>query len=258
MRTGRPKAELIVSAEERATLERWVRRGNSAQALALRAGIVLDCASGMSNTVVARRRRVSKQMVGKWRTRFVRHRVAGLLDEPRCGAPRTVEDGQIEAVIVRTLESLPRDATHWSTRAMAEASGLSHMTVQRIWKAFGLEPHRSEKFKLSTDPQFVEKVRDICGLYLNPPERAVVLCVDEKSQIQALDRTQPILPLLPGTPERATHDYKRHGTSSLYAALDLATGKVIGSLHNRHRAIEFHKFLRLIDREVPAHMTVHL
>ncbi len=181
MRTGRPMAELVVSAEERATLERWVRRRSSAQALALRAGIVLDCASGLSNTVVARRRRVSKQMVGKWRSRFVRHRVAGLLDEPRCGAPRTVEDAHVEAVVVRTLESLPRDATHWSTRSMAEASGLSHMTIQRIWKAFGLEPHRSETFKLSTDPQFVEKVRDIVGLYLAPPERALVLCLDEKT-----------------------------------------------------------------------------
>src|ERR1700745_815661 len=224
MRTGRPKAELIVSAEERATLEQWVRRAhagqapvrrrNSAQALALRAGIVLDCASGMSNTVVARRRRVSKQMVAKCRTRFVRHRVAGLREEPRSGAPRTVEDGQIEAVIVRTLESLPRDATHWSTRAMAEASGLSHMTVQRIVKAFGLEPHCSETFKLSTDPQFVEKVRDIVGLYLNPPERALVLCLDEKTQIQALDRSQPVLPMRPGQADRRSHDYLRHGTTS--------------------------------------------
>jgi transposase len=258
MRTGRPKAELIVSAEERATLERWVRRRNSAQGLALRAGIVLDCASGMSNTVVARRRRVSKQMVGKWRTRFVRHRVAGLLDEPRCGAPRTVEDGQIEAVIVRTLESLPRDATHWSTRAMAEASGLSHMTVQRIWKAFGLEPHRSETFKLSTDPQFVEKVRDIVGLYLNPPERALVLCLDEKTQIQALDRSQPVLPMRPGQAERRSHDYLRHGTTSLFAALDAKTGKVLGDMHRRHRSVEFRKFLDSIEAAVPDGLDVHL
>src|SRR5271157_2976161 len=197
MRTGRAMAELILSAEERSTLEGWVRRRHSAPALALRAGIVLDCAGGLTNTVVARRRHVSKQMVGKWRSRFVRHRVGGLLDEPRCGAPRTVEDAHIESVLVRTLESVPRDATHWSTRAMAQASGLSHMTVQRIWKAFGLEPHRSQTFKLSSDPQFVEKVRDIVGLYLHPPERAVVLCWDEKTQIQALDGSQGVLPCVP-------------------------------------------------------------
>ena len=258
MRTGRPMAELIVSVEERATLEGWVRRRKSAQALALRAGIVLDCASGMSNTTVARRRRVSKQMVGKWRSRFMRHRVPGLLDEPRCGAPRTIEDEQVEAVIVHTLESLPRDATHWSTRAMAEASGLSHMTVQRIWKAFGLEPHRSETFKLSTDPQFVEKVRDIVGLYLNPPERALVLCLDEKTQIQALDRSQPVLPMRPGQAERRSHDYLRHGTTSLFAALDAKTGKVLGDLHRRHRSVEFRKFLDSIEGAVPAGLDVHL
>jgi transposase len=258
MRTGRPMAELKVSAEERATLERWVRRRSSAQALALRAGIVLDCASGISNTVVARRRRVSQQMVGKWRSRFVRHRVAGLLDEPRCGAPRTVQDAHIEAVIVRTLESVPRDATHWSTRAMAEASGLSHMTVQRIWKAFGLEPHRSETFKLSSDPQFVEKVRDIVGLYLNPPERALVLCLDEKTQIQALDRSQPVLPMRPGQAERRSHDYLRHGTTSLFAALDAKTGKVLGDLHRRHRSLEFRKFLDSIEAAVPDGLDVHL
>jgi len=251
-------AELKVSAEERATLERWVRRRSSAQALALRAGIVLDCASGMHNTVVARRRRVSQQMVGQWRSRFVRHRVAGLLDEPRCGAPRTVEDAHIEAVIVRTLESLPRDATHWSTRAMAQASGLSHMTVQRIWKAFGLEPHRSETFKLSSDPQFVEKVRDIVGLYLNPPERALVLCLDEKTQIQALDRSQPVLPMRPGQAERRSHDYLRHGTTSLFAALDAKTGKVLGDWHRRHRSLEFRKFLGSIDAAVPEGLDVHL
>jgi len=258
MRTGRPMAELIVNAEERATLERWVRRPKSAQSLALRASIVLDCASGMSNTTVARRRRVSKQMVGKWRSRFVRHRVAGLLDEPRCGAPRTVEDAHIEAVIERTLESVPRDATHWSTRSMAEASGLSHMTIQRIWKAFGLEPHRSETFKLSTDPQFVEKVRDIVGLYLAPPERALVLCLDEKTQIQALDRSQPVLPMRPGQAERRSHDYLRHGTTTLFAALDAKSGKVMGGLHRRHRSVEFRKFLDRIDAAVPAGLDVHL
>lgn len=250
--------ELVVSTEERATLERWVRRRSSAQALALRAGIVLDCASGMSNTAAARRQRVSKQMVGKWRSRFVRDGVAGLLDEPRCGAPRRIEDEQIEALIVRTLESTPRDATHWSTRSMAESSGLSHMTVQRIWKAFGLEPHRSETFKLSTDPQFVEKVRDIVGLYLSPPERALVLCLDEKAQIQALDRSQPVLPMRPGQAERRSHDYLRHGTTSLFAALDAKTGKVVGGLHRRHRSIEFRKFLDTIEAAVPTGLDVHL
>lgn len=258
MRTGRPKAELVVSAEERNTLEGWMRRRTSAQALALRAGIVLDCAGGLNNTAVARRRRVSKQMVGKWRERFVRHRVAGLLDEPRCGTPRKIDDGQVESVIVRTLESKPRDATHWSTRSMAEASGLSHMTIQRIWKAFGLEPHRSETFKLLTDPQFVEKVRDIVGLYLDPPQRALVLCVDEKTQIQALDRSQPVLPMRPGQAERRSHDYSRHGTTSLFAALDAKTGKVLGDLHRRHRSVEFRKFLDSIEEAVPAGLDVHL
>ncbi len=254
MRTGRPMAELILSAEERSTLEGWVRRRNSAQALAWRAGIVLDCAGGLTNTVVARRRHVSKQMVGKWRSRFVRHRVGGLLDEPRCGAPRTVEDAHIESVLVRTLESVPRDATHWSTRAMAQASGLSHMTVQRIWKAFGLEPHRSQTFKLSSDPQFVEKVRDIVGLYLHPPERAVVLCRDEKSQIQALDRSQPVLPMRPGQAERRSHD----GTTSRFAALDAKTGKVVGKLHRRHRSQEFRQFLDRVEAAAPAGLEVHL
>ena len=258
MRTGRPMSELVVSGEERATLESWVRRRTSAQALALRAGIVLDCASGMSNTGVARRRRVSKQMVGKWRSRFVSQRVAGLLDEPRCGTPRKIEDDEVESIIVRTLEAVPRDATHWSTRSMAQASGLSHMSIQRIWKAFGLEPHRSETFKLSSDPQFVEKVRDIVGLYLDPPERALVLCVDEKSQIQALDRSQPILPMRPGQAERRSHDYVRHGTTSLFAALDAKTGKVVGDLHRRHRSLEFRKFLDSIEASVPAGLDVHL
>jgi transposase len=250
--------ELVVSGEERATLESWVRRRTSAQALALRAGIVLDCAGGMSNTVVARRRRITKQMVGKWRSRFVSRRVAGLLDEPRCGTPRKIEDNQVEAIIVRTLESVPRDATHWSTRSMAQASGLSHMSIQRIWKAFGLEPHRSETFKLSSDPQFVEKVRDIVGLYLDPPERALVLCVDEKTQIQALDRSQPVLPMRPGQAERRSHDYVRHGTTSLFAALDAKTGKVVGDLHRRHRSLEFRRFLDSIEDSVPTGLDVHL
>jgi transposase len=258
MRTGRPIPELTLREEEREVLEQWVRRRSSAQALALRARIVLDCASGLTNTAVAGRRQVSKQMVGKWRSRFVAQRLQGLLDEPRCGAPRTIQDAQIESVIVRTLESTPKDATHWSTRSMAKESGLSHMTIRRIWNAFGLEPHRSETFKLSTDPQFVEKVRDIVGLYLNPPDRALVLCVDEKAQIQALDRSQPVLPLRPGQAERRSHDYRRHGTTSLFAALDTKKGKVVGRLHRRHRSVEFRKFLDRIDAAAPAGLEVHL
>ncbi len=197
-------------------------------------------------------------MVRKWRSRFAEYRLDGLIDEPRPGKPRTITDEQVEEVVVKTLESTPKDATHWSTRSMAREVGLTQSAVLRIWQAFGLQPHRQETWKLSKDPQFVAKVRDVVGLYLNPPERAVVLCVDEKSQIQALDRTAPILPLLPGTPERATHDYKRAGTSSLYAALDITSGQVIGSLHARHRAIEFKKFLQTLDREVPDELDVHV
>jgi len=247
-----------LSADERARLEAWSRRRSTAQALALRSRIVLAAADGLSNSEIVERESVSRPTVAKWRNRFADSRLEGLLDEPRPGRPRTVTDEQVEAIVITTLESKPKDATHWSTRSLAAHLRLSQNAVWRAWQAFGLQPHRQEKFKLSTDPQFVEKVYDICGLYLNPPERAVVLCVDEKSQIQALDRTQPILPMLPGTPERATHDYKRHGTSSLYAALDLATGKVIGSLHQRHRAAEFLKFLKTIDQQVPAHLDVHL
>ena len=225
-----------------------MRRGRgarkTAQALALRSRIVLGAAEGLSNLEIAERERVSRPTVTKWRNRFAERRLEGLLDEPRPGRPRTVTDEQVEQIVTTTLETTPKDATHWSTRSLAAHLGVSQDAVWRTWQAFSLQPHRQEKFKLSTDPQFIEKVYDICGLYLNPPERAVVLCMDEKSQIQAIDRTRPILPMLPGTPERATHDYKRHGTSSLYAALDLATGKVIGSLHERHRAIEFHKFLQ--------------
>jgi transposase len=201
---------------------------------------------------------VSVATVRKWRNRFAKDRLDGLTDEPRPGRPRTITDAKVDEVIIKTLETTPRDATHWSTRSMAREVGLTQTAVHDIWTAFGLRPHLQEKWKLSADPQFVAKVRDIVGLYLNPPERAVVLAVDEKSQIQALDRTRPILPMLPGTPERATHDYKRHGTSSLYAALDLATGKVIGRLHSKHRAVEFKKFLQTIDREVPANLDVHL
>jgi transposase len=258
-RTGRPKALLALTVGEREQLERWARRPNSAQALAQRSRIVLACAEGVSNQVVARRERVTPQTVGKWRARFVERRLDGLVDEPRPGQPRKITDEQVERVIVKTLEQAPPDGgTHWSTRQMAAATGLNQTAVSRIWRAFALQPHRVEHWKLSKDPLFVEKVRDVVGLYLDPPERAVVLCVDEKSQIQALDRTAPTLPMLPGTPARATHDYKRSGTSTLFAALEVASGRVIGSLHARHRAIEFKTFLARLDAEVPAELQVHL
>jgi transposase len=244
--------------EERARLEAWTRRRTSAQALALRARIVLLAAEDLRNTEIAARLGIQRNMAARWRSRFAAHRLDGLTDEPRPGRPRTVTDEQVERVIVKTLETTPKDATHWSTRSMAREVGLTQSAVLRIWKAFGLQPHRQDTWKLSKDPLFIEKIRDVVGLYLNPPERAVVLCVDEKSQIQALDRSAPILPMLPGTPQRATHDYKRSGTSSLYAALDLATGKVIGRLHSRHRAIEFKRFLATIDREVPTELDVHV
>jgi transposase len=244
--------------EERAQLQAWARRRSSAQALAQRSRIVLLAADGLKNVAIAARLGVHRPMVTKWRNRFAEQRLDGLVDEPRPGRPRTISDDQVEEVIVKTLETTPKDATHWSTRSMAAEVGLSREAVGRIWRAFGLQPHRRETWKLSKDPQFIDKVRDVVGLYLNPPERAVVLCVDEKSQIQALDRSAPILPMLPGVPERATHDYRRAGTSSLYAALDIATGKVIGALHARHRAIEFKKFLQTLDREVPDELDVHL
>jgi transposase len=247
-----------LSDEERAELEAWTRRRTSAQALAQRSRIVLLAAEGLKNTEIAERLGVSRNMVTTWRGRFAEHRLEGLLDEPRPGRPRTIGDDKVEEVVVRTLETTPKDATHWSTRSMAREVGLTQSAVLRIWKAFGLQPHRRETWKLSKDPQFIAKIRDVVGLYLNPPERAVVLCVDEKSQIQALDRTAPILPMLPGTPERATHDYKRSGTSSLYAALDITSGQVISRLHSRHRAIEFKQFLQTIDREVPAELDVHV
>jgi len=251
-------APLDLTDDERAQLEAWTRRRTSAQALALRSRIVLLAAAGRNNSEIAGELGVHRNMVAKWRSRFLEHRLDGLCDEPRPGQPRKITDEQVEEVIVKTLESTPKDATHWSTRSMAREVGLNQSAVHRIWKAFGLAPHRRETWKLSRDPLFVAKVRDVVGLYLNPPERAVVLCVDEKSQIQALDRTAPILPMLPGTPERATHDYKRSGTSSLYAALDITSGKVIGTLHSRHRAIEFKQFLATLDREVPPELDVHL
>ncbi len=250
--------QIELSEHERLQLETWTRRRTSAQALAQRSRIVLLAADGLKNTEIAERAGVSRTMAATWRARFAEHRLDGLTDEPRPGRPRTITDEQVDAVVTKTLESTPKDATHWSTRSMAKEVGLTQTAVSRIWRAFGLRPHRHETFKLSKDPLFVEKVHDVVGLYLNPPERAVVLCVDEKSQIQALDRTAPILPMLPGTPQRATHDYKRAGTSSLYAALDLTTGQVIGKLHSRHRAIEFKQFLATIDREVPAGLDVHV
>jgi transposase len=249
---------LELSEAERAELMSLVSRRKTAQALALRARIVLACADGGQNKVVAAGLGLQRQTVGKWRRRFIEQRVDGLHDEPRSGTPRTIEDARIEAVIVRTLETLPPDATHWSSRSMAKASGVSISSVQRIWRAFGLQPHRLETFKLSTDPDFVAKVRDVVGLYVSPPEHAIVLCVDEKSQIQALDRTQPLLPMRPGQAARRSHDYKRHGVTSLFAALDIATGQVIGKCFPRHRATEFRRFLDEIEANVPKDLDVHL
>ena len=256
---GRQVAALVVSDDERAELVSLSSRRKTAQALALRARIVLACADNARNDKeVATALGLDRGTVGKWRRRFVAQGIDGLHDEPRSGAPRTIDDARIEAVIVRTLESLPANATHWSSRGMAEESGLSVSSVQRIWRAFGLQPHRMETFKLSSDPNFVSKVRDVVGLYVSPPEHAIVLCVDEKSQIQALDRSQPMLPMRPGQPARRSHDYTRHGTTSLFAALDIATGQVIGKCYSRHRASEFRKFLDEIEAAVPAGLDVHL
>jgi transposase len=251
---------LTLTDDERSKLEAWARRPKSAQRLALRSKIVLAAAAGMTNTAIAADLRVTLPTVGKWRKRFLQRRLGGLTDEPRPGPPRTVTDAQVEEVVTRTLGSKPANATHWSTRGMAKASGLSQTAVVRIWQAFGLKPHLRETFKLSTDPYFVEKVRDVVGLYLNPPDRAVVLCVDEKSGTQALDRAQPVLPLGPGQAERGTHDYVRHGTTSLFAALDVATGKPIGRCQRRHRQQEFVRSLGDIDAAVPHEegVTVHL
>jgi transposase len=258
MRTGRPIPPLVLNREERQTLEEWTRRPKTAQALAQRARIILACAEGHNNTAVAAGLHLRQQTVGKWRRRFVAQRLQGLLDEPRPGTPRRLSDREVEHVLTLTLESTPRDATHWSTRSLARACGLSRSSVHRIWRAFALQPHRQESFKLSKDPLFIEKVRDIVGLYLNPPDRALVLCVDEKSQIQALDRSQPLLPMRPGQAERRAHDYIRHGTTSLFAALDAKTGLVIGQTHRRHRSAEFRKFLDRVEQAVPASLQVHL
>ena len=244
--------------EERTTLTRWARRRKTSQALALRSRIVLGCAEGLTNKQVAAREQVTQPTVGKWRRRFVEARLDGLVDDPRPGRPASITAEQVEGVVVATLESTPKNATHWSRTSMAERSGLSMSTIGWIWKAFDLRPHRADEFKLSTDPLFVEKIYDIVGLYVDPPESAVVLCVDKKSQIQAQARSQPAFPMMPGMPEKRTHDYVRHGTTSLFAAFDTSDGTVISALHRRHRAIEFRKFLAKIDAEVPAHLDIHL
>jgi transposase len=258
MRTGRPKQPLNLTEEEHDQLQSLAHRARSQSLLARRARLVLACGEGLDNKTVARKVRVSLGMVGKWRSRFLKTRMEGLYDEPRPGAPRKVSDAEVEQVVIQTLESTPRGQTHWSTRGLAKATGLSRMTISRIWQAFGLQPHRSETFKLSPDPLLIEKVRDIVGLYMNPPDHALVLCIDEKSQIQALDRMQPLLPLRPGQAERRTHDYKRHGTTSLFAALDLKTNRVIGQLHRRHRSLEFRQFLDEIEAQAPTQLDVHI
>src|SRR5213593_3998104 len=258
MRTGRPKQPLTITEQERERLESLAHRARSQALLARRARVVLACAEGIDNQAVARKLRCSVGMVGKWRARVLKGRLEALYDEPRPGTPRSVSDVQVEQVIIQTLETTPRGETHWSTRGLAKATGLSRMTISRIWQAFGLQPHRTATFKLSPDPLLIEKVRYIVGLYLNPPEHALVFCVDEKSQIQALDRTQPLLPIRPGQVERRTHDYKRNGTTSLFAALELKSSRVIGQLHRRHRSLEFRQFLDLIEAQVPPALEVHI
>lgn len=255
---GRPKAELTLTPDEREQLTRWARRAKSSQALALRSKIVLACADGANNKQVAAELRCNQVTVGKWRRRFIEHRLDGLTDEQRTGRPTSITVDQVEDVIVATLESTPANATHWTRSKMAERTGLSKTTIGEIWKAFALKPHRVDHFKLSNDPLFIDKLYDVVGLYLNPPEAAVVLCVDEKSQVQALQRSQPALPMMPGMPERRTHDYVRHGTTTLFAAFNTLDGTVITSLHRRHRAVEFKKFLTKIDTEVPADLDIHL
>ena len=252
------RAEVVLTGEEREVLQRWARRPKSSQALALRCRIVLAAAEGRSSIDIAAELGCNHNTVSKWRGRFARRGFDGLHDEPRPGKPRTISDEQVERVIVKTLEAQPAGATHWSTRSLAEATGMSQSAISRIWRAFGLKPHQTEAFKLSPDPQFIDKVRDIVGLYLNPPEAAIVLCVDEKAQIQALDRSAPVPGLMPGVAERRSHDYVRYGTTNLYAALDVASGRVISEMTPRHRAEEFRRFLNLIEKSVPPHLDVHL
>jgi transposase len=257
-RPGRPKKDLVLSNEEQEILLRYVRRGKTAQRLVERSRIILECAKGFDSSEVAKALGVSNQTVCKWRGRFIAERVDGLLDAPRSGAPRKIGDDKVEQIVTATLNSLPKGATRWSTRDLAKKAGLSHMAIARVWRAFGLKPHRAETFQLSSDPHFIEKVRDVVGLYMDPPTNAVVLCVDEKSQIQALNRTQPILPMRPGQLERRTPEYDRNGTTSLFAALDVATGGVIGRCFRRHRAKEFLQFLKLIDQRVAPELDIHL
>jgi transposase len=258
MGRGRPKRIVELTDVQREELQRWARRATTANALAMRARIILACEQGGHDGVIAERAGVNRATVGKWRRRFLERGAEGLLDEPRPGAPRQIGDAEIERVITRTLETKPKAATHWSTRTMASEVSMSQSAISRIWRAFGLQPHRVTTFKLSKDPLFIEKVRDIVGLYMSPPERAIVLCVDEKTQIQALDRTQPLLPMRSGQAEARTHDYVRHGTTSLFAALDVKTGAVIGECHHRHRALEFRKFLDTIDESIPEDLDVHV
>ena len=257
-RRGRPTIEITLSSEERATLERWARRHNSSQALALRCRIVLGCAAGLSHGEIARQLGCNPVTVGKWRHRFAADRLDGLVDAPRPGAARTIGDDVVEAVLVDTLESAPPDATHWSTRGLAAKYGISHTTVGEIWRAFGLKPWRQDSFKVSPDPELVEKIRDLVGLYMNPPVNAAVFAVDEKPQIQALNRTAPTLPMLPTTPQRATHDYERNGTCDLFAAMEVATGKVITDVRKSHTSADFVAFLKKVDRNVPAGLEVHV
>ncbi|HWI69269.1 MAG TPA: IS630 family transposase [Nitrospiraceae bacterium] len=258
MAIGRPTKPLNLTPEEKEKLVLLARRPKSAQAIAMRARIVLGCDEGLRNGAVAKRLHITGATVCKWRERFRVNRLEGLLDEPRPGAPRSITDAQVEQVVTKTLESMPENSTHWSSRLMAKKIGLSQTAIVRIWHAFRLQPHRVENFKFSKDPQFVEKVRDIVGLYMNPPDRAIVLCVDEKSQVQALNRTQPILPLAPGVPARQSHDYERHGVTSLFAALDVASGVTISNCYRRHRHQEFLRFLNDIDANLPRRFDVHL
>ena len=258
MGIGRPTRPLNVTSEEREKLAMLARRPKTGQAVAMRARIVLGCDEGLSNGAVAKRLQITGATVCKWRERFRVNRLEGLLDEPRPGAPRSITDKKVEAVVTKTLESMPANSTHWSTRLMANKTGLSQTAIVRIWHAFGLQPHRVKNFKFSKDPQFIEKVRDIVGLYMNPPDHAMVLCIDEKSQVQALNRTQPILPIAPGVPARQSHDYERHGVTSLFAALDVASGVTISNCYRRHRHQEFLRFLSDVDASLPRGLDVHL
>jgi transposase len=255
---GRPIAKLELTETEKAELEQIVRRRGVGQAQALRARVILWAAEGLTNTQIVQRSQLSAHTVGKWRQRFLQNRTAGLSELPRSGAPRRISDDKVQEVITTTLESKPKDSTHWSTRKMAQRCGLSRQAVSRIWRAFGLKPHRLESFTLSTDPLFVEKVRDVIGLYMDPPVNALVFCVDEKTQVQALERSQPVLPMRPGRSERRTHDYYRHGTVSLFAALNVATGQIISATKPKHRTREFLNFLRQIEREIPEGLDLHI